>query len=231
MLGSNTPSAALVAHVEDIERRLETGSYLECGHPCWSSLSWLIDRLPGRIRIVHLTRHPVPTALSWLTHSAYLAPLLPHLGERVLLTPFDPGAAFPQYQTRWPALQPFEKCLYYWAEVNAFGLRLAEFARVPWFRLRYEDLFEGLALADLLTFLDLPPREELLETRSQVVDRHRFVAPCAPPALEVLGSHEPVLSVAGALGYDMESPDPGSYLGRYMFAGETRSGGRLTFWK
>lgn len=224
MLGSATPSAALAAHVEDIERRLETGSYLECGHPCWSSLSWLIDRLPGRIRVVHLTRHPVPTALSWLTHSAYLPPLLPHLRERVLLTPFDPGAAFPGYQSRWPSLHPVEKCLYYWAEVNAFGLRLAESAGVPWFRLRCEDLFEGPALADLLAFLELPLRKELLETRREVVDRHRFVAPCAPPDLEFLGSHGPVLSVAGALGYDMESPDPLSFLGRYMFTGESPIG-------
>lgn len=218
MLGSTTPSAALAAHVEDIERRLETGPYLECGHPCWSSLPWLIDRLPGRIRIVHLTRHPVPTALSWLTHSAYVPPLLPHLQERVLLAPFDPGAGFPEYQGLWRSLHPFEKCLYYWAEVNAFGLRLAGSAGVPWFRLRYEDLFEGLALGDLLAFLDLPPREELLETRREVVDRHRFVAPCAPPDLAVLGSHEPILSVARALGYDMESPEPLNFLGRYMFA-------------
>jgi hypothetical protein len=31
---------------------------------------------------------------------------------------------FPGYRELWRTLAPYEKALYYWAEVNAFGLRL-----------------------------------------------------------------------------------------------------------
>jgi hypothetical protein len=100
-------------HMDDIERQLETKDYLECGHPCWSTLPYLLSRFNGRIRVIHLTRHPIPTACSWLTHSAYQVPILPHIPEKILLSPFDDGVQFPHYQTDWEKLNAFEKCLYY----------------------------------------------------------------------------------------------------------------------
>ena len=41
-------------HADAIERRIAVRPYLECGHPCWSSIPFLARRFAGRVRIVHL---------------------------------------------------------------------------------------------------------------------------------------------------------------------------------
>jgi hypothetical protein len=89
MLGAGDPSRLdpgdaqpILEHVAHIEATLATGAYIECGHPSWSSLSYLLRRFAGRVRVLHLVRHPVPTAWSWVTHRAYCPPL--GRGERRL---------------------------------------------------------------------------------------------------------------------------------------------------
>ena len=211
MLGANSPlrlatndAEPILSHVQTIEQHLERQPYLECGHPCWSTIPYLADRFQGRIRVVHLTRHPLPTARSWLTHMAYEPPLLPHLKEKVLLSPFDEGVAFPEYQDRWAALTPFEKCLFYWAEVNAFGLKQQEQLGVPWLRISFEELFNGDAMMRLLSFLELAPQESILQARTERIDKHRFVA-MSQPNFGLITEHPRVLEVAEKLGYDANS--------------------------
>jgi hypothetical protein len=65
MLGAGDPARldeqtaeVILDHVSFIETTLESRSYVECGHPVWSSLPYLIRRFPGRVSIVHLVRHP-----------------------------------------------------------------------------------------------------------------------------------------------------------------------------
>src|SRR5437016_1292105 len=88
----------LLDHAAEIEQTLAAQTYIECGHPLWSSLPYLLERFAGRVRVVHLVRHPVPTSWSWLTQRAYCSPLAPHLQERILLSPFDQGIQFLSFQ-------------------------------------------------------------------------------------------------------------------------------------
>lgn len=206
-------SAPILRHLAGVEAQLERGPYLEAGHPCWSALPHLAQRFRGRLRIIHLTRHPLPTALSWTTHMAFVPPLLPHLREKVLLSPFDPGVAFPEYQEGWAAMEPFEKCLYYWAELNAFGLRLEQELDVPWLRLSYEELFQGEGLARLHAFLGLADSGNQGGTGEQV-DIHRHIAP-AWPDLALILRHPRVLETAAALGYDATQLDEAAWQARY----------------
>ena len=209
MLGAGDPArlepelaAPLLRHLDAVERRLETRPYIECGYPCWSSIPYLAQRFAGRLRVVHLTRHPVPTALSWLTHGAYQPPLLPHLREKVLLSPADPGTALGEYGSLWDSISPFEKCLYYWAEVNGFGLAQQDALALPWLRLSLEDLSGGEGLARLLAFLELPRRESIFAARTHALDRQRSITLERPqPALT--GRHPQIARTARALGYDL----------------------------
>ncbi|MDB6074956.1 MAG: hypothetical protein JWO89_2596 [Verrucomicrobiaceae bacterium] len=162
MLGAKDPAnldpqlaAPILAHADRIEQALETGDYIECGHPCWSTLPYFAKRFAGRMRIIHLVRHPVPTACSWLTHQAYCTPLLPHLPAKVLLSPFDAGVRFLEYCETWPELNPYEKALYYWTEINAAGLEWEQSLGVPWLRVTYEDVFGGQGLPALHDFLGI----------------------------------------------------------------------------
>lgn len=194
----------VLRHLEAVEARLERGSYLETGHPCWSALPHLASRFPGRLRVVHLTRHPVPTALSWTTMMAYAPPPVPGLPGRTPLSPFDAGVAFPDYQARWVELSAFEKCLYYWAEVNAFALRQERALAVPWLRVSHEELFDGAGLERLHAFLGVSAQDPGVE-RHQHVDAHRYLVPSAPD-LAAAARHPRVWEVAQVLGYgpDME---------------------------
>lgn len=218
MLGAGDPAhlaperaEPVLEHVTTIEATLATRHYIECGHPLWSTLPYLLQRFGGRARVVHLVRHPVPTALSWVTHSAYTPPLAPHVAEKVLLSPFDNGVHFTSYQERWPLLTPYEKALFYWAEVNAFGLRLEQSAGVPWLRVRFEDLQRGDALPHLIDFAGaaVPPAAP-----AGGVDAYHY-ATCFWSSPRLIERHPEVLRVATALGYDPLAFDEAELRRRY----------------
>jgi hypothetical protein len=210
-------AAPILEHIESIERTLEHKHYIECGHPCWSTLPCFAERFHGRVRFIHLTRHPIPTAFSWLTHGAYEPPLLPHLQEKVLLSPFDAGVAFTEYRERWPALTPFEKCLYYWAEANAFGLRQETQVGAPWLRVSFESLFDGNALKSLIEFLELPVKDEVLAAKAANIDQFKYLT-LARPDLSLVARHPRVIGVANELGYDASNAavSPSQIFQRYM---------------
>ena len=222
MLGCHTPSdlgaehaRPILDHVEDIERTLEARPYIECGHPCWSTLPYLVERLGDRAQVVHLTRHPVPTAFSWLTMSAYLPPFLPHLREKVLLSPFDEGVIHVEYRDRWTSMSAFEKCLFYWAEVHGLALRLEAEARVGWLRVSFEDLFFGPGLAQVLGFLALPGRSSIRHALRSVVDAHRFAFAGGTADSRPLDPHPAIRDLARRLGYDPSSVDVDEMAVRY----------------
>ena len=209
MLAAGDPAAlpparakAILAHFESVERTLDSRNYLETGHPCWSSIPAIARRLPGRVRVVHLVRHPVTMAFSWLSHGAYVPPLLPALPAKEFVTPIGDGVTFPEYRERWPELSPLEKCLYYWAEVNAFALKLEERGGFPWLRLRYEDLFgqNSDALRALLRFTELPDSAAERMAPGKSVDQFRF-ALAAWPEPERISRHPAVIALAERFGY------------------------------
>jgi hypothetical protein len=205
----------VVHHLEAIENRLETLPYIECGHPSWSTIPCLAERFRGRVKIIHLVRHPVPTSWSWLTLQAFVPPLLPHIKPRTLLTPFDEGSQFAEYRSRWDTLAPFEKCLYYWTEVNAFALALQSRLDAPWLRLRHEDLFDGDGLGRLLEFLQLPPRETILRRRCEVIDDNRSILPTRED-WRVIRDHPRAVAIAQQLGYAVDAVDELALERRYL---------------
>ena len=210
------PEAAnpILAHAEGIENCLAQRGYIECGHPCWSSIPALADRFQGKVRVVHLVRHPVPTAFSWLTHRAYQPSLSPFVPDKILLTPFDPGIRLTEYGDRWADLTAFEKCLYYWGEVNLFGLALEETLEAPWLRLTYEDLFFADGLERLQAFLELPPDDALSAARAESVDRFRYLT-ADRPDLNLLAQHPRIREAAGRFGYAAEEVDLEALQRRY----------------
>ncbi len=220
MIGTRDPSrldpklaAPILAHADEIEKRLETGDYIECGHPCWSTIPWFAERFAGRMRVIHLARHPVPTACSWLTHQAYCPPFLPHLPEKVLLSPFDAGVQFPEYQERWPSITPYDKTLFYWTEINAFGLGLESSLGIPWLRLTYEDLFGGKGLTALHDFLGLnatTPADTGLH-----VDQFHYIS-AGLYDWRTIAQHPHTLSVCQQLGYDPMSVNGQALQQRYL---------------
>lgn len=203
---------ALREHIDRVDAIRADRPYVETGFPCWSSLPHLVDALDGAVQILHLTRPPVPTARSWVRRDAYRPPLLPHETERVLLAPTDPAARLDVGPARWAQMAPFEKALYFWAEVHAFGVDLflddaqsgvgadeLPSLDVPWLRVSTEALFDGKGLERVRAFLDLPRRDGLLDWRTRRVDDFAS-GPAGPVDDRLVDAHPYVGVVAERLG-------------------------------
>src|ERR671932_50974 len=63
-----------ILEVAEVARHLEriaaAPRHVETGWPAFPALPLLAKRFAGRLRIVHLTRHPVPSAMSHAVHSS-----------------------------------------------------------------------------------------------------------------------------------------------------------------
>ena len=167
------PAPALEGHLERIHATLGHSHYIETGWPAYGVLPQLLERFAGRIRVVHLYRHPVRVAASLATHDVYERGAWT---EAVALTPTDPGVRQADLAgARWDSMDAIEKCLFWWTEINAHALALrARCAETPWHTLRFEDVFGGRGereLAGLLEFLGLPRRSEFFAAAVERTDR------------------------------------------------------------
>jgi len=211
------PTLALLdRHIAAIETDLESKPDVECGWQCYGPLPYFAIRLAGRLYVVHLVRHPVPTAAS-LASQLFYHSRTEGLAEKVLPMPSDMGVAMPEYQARWAAMSRFEKCLYFWAEINLLGLRLERQLGVPWLRLRSEDLFGGDGLDRLLGFLGLPRRAAIYEARQHPLDNHAQ-GTCArlDSDLDSVGDHPRIVDLARTFGYDPLDFDRARLNARYV---------------
>ena len=164
----------LEAHVESIAARLTNKHYVETGWPAYGLIPTLIKRFHGRIKIVHLFRHPVATASSLLTHELY------HRGdwtEALVIAPSDVAGHRAELEVGWESMSDFQKCLYFWTEINSWALDLrAKCSNVPWLSLKFEDIFGQNGDADLrrlLEFLDFPINDKFIKARAKRLDRYR----------------------------------------------------------
>jgi len=208
--------SAVIHHVKKISRILKTRHYIECGHPCWSTIPYYIQKFQGRIGVIHLVRHPVHTAFSWMTHQAYCPPLVPHLQEKELLSPFDPGVNLPEYNQKWPRLSPYEKNLFYWMVINSFALKLEKRFDIPWFRLSFEDLFMMEGLKKLARFLGVNARQA--DFRERRVDNYRWSTEQWCDWRLIL-NHPAIMALSAQLGYQMKNIDEETLYRRYVLMG------------
>jgi hypothetical protein len=69
---ATSPDGGLLAdHMDWVAEVTERRIYFETGWPCFPAIPLFRDRFGDRLRLVHLVRHPVPTAASLVTHQYY----------------------------------------------------------------------------------------------------------------------------------------------------------------
>ncbi|NMH65422.1 hypothetical protein [Shewanella salipaludis] len=190
----------LLAHLAQIEGQLQQGGhYMECGFPCWRHLDWFRQELGGDVKLIYIHRNPIDNARSLLKLNVFVPPILPHLQEKQFFHPEAPEAQLPHYAGRWPDLTPFEKCLYYWAEVNLQAARYRQdWPEQHWLTVPYDSLFTPATVARIADFSGLAFGLE--RDTFQPVDRFNG-EPQGQVVPHAIGQHPEILALARQLGY------------------------------
>lgn len=195
----------VLGHIRYIRTVLRERNYVETGWPAFASIPVLRDLLGDQLKIIHLTRHPVPSACSMVTHRYYQPDLRDDGYTRfAILEPIDHGVRHKQYAASWDRLSPYEKCLFHWAEINTYGVEvLGSYPIGSQLRMRAEHMLDGDAggFADLVRFLGLPLRSAALDATRTPFDMHRTRTRLAIDWQQIR-SHPEITRLAETLGYD-----------------------------
>lgn len=206
-------------HIEYIESTTENKLYIEIGFPSYAAIPALYDKFGGRLKIVHLVRHPVLNAASQVTHGWYDPVRRQDMAEAILPTP-EHNVHQWYYKSKWNDLTPFEKCLFFWSEFHLHSLELHErFPAMEYSRIRFEDVFNSAHAADtlhsLVNFIGLPWRDALTENLQQKADKW-------PRKIARLGNwqdiynHPQAQALALQFGYDLDAVTNAELNDRYV---------------
>jgi len=211
-------------HFSFIREILKSKTYIETGWPCYPALPLIMDQLDGTVRIVHLVRHPVYVALSLATHKVYERQ---DWISRSAISPFDRGVVQKELADVWAKMGMYEKCLFWWTEINLYALELKERRPDIEFSLvRYEDLFgpETQTLEDLIRFMNLAYDPSIQESRLKNVDRYHWKSP--PADWELIFKYAQTVALAEQFGYDFNDLSPSQIATRYFDGGQEQPRGR-----
>src|SRR3954447_12270529 len=146
----NYANPGAVLAVPEVRRHVERiGAldvpYIETGWPLFAALPLFAAMFGDELRVIHLTRHPVPSALSHLAHNSYAgSPRDDAYTRLATLGAHDAGVFQADYVERWDHLTPYEKCLFWITEVGMFGLEFERrFPYVQFLRVQSERLLAG----------------------------------------------------------------------------------------
>lgn len=208
----------VAAHFRRIEAILAGGrSYVEVGFPAFAMAPALRSAFGDRLRLVQMTRDPVRVAASLVTHRWYVDGARDDVHGVVALTPADRGVLMKDYAARWPDMSAFEKGLFLWAEIHAYGLEVEAGAPPGGFaRFRAEGLLgpDPCDRRRLAAFLGLPDRAAWLDAHKTRVDRfHNTTTETIDPHL--LSRHPEIAALAERLGHAARSADRDALATRY----------------
>jgi hypothetical protein len=207
-------------HLEWIEGLSDDLIYVELGWPCFAAIPLLCEYFQGKIKLVHLVRHPVNTSLSLVTHNFYQPEIRNNEYIKLAqLDPFDAGVIQKSYAEKWNAMTPYEKCLFQWTEINLYALELRNrFKEVPFLQLKMEELItpSSGAMELLADFLALPFQKTLIESIETRFDNHYNLKTHLNFDWHQIFNHPDTVTLAQELGYNFEGINQENLAKRYQ---------------
>jgi hypothetical protein len=168
-------------------------------------LDWFRQHLK-QIKVVHIHRDPLQSVHSLLKLNAFVPPFLPHLPIKNLYLPSDEQDLLQQHKTLWDELNPAEKNLWYWAEVQHQALRYQQHWSVSdWLSLSFSELFSAKSQQQLADFFETPAASHW--PVQQKVDQFGLAMQSQPLEFPRLCQFEEIAQLAKHLGYASPWPD------------------------
>ena len=210
--------AEIAQHLDEVELVLRSRMYVETGWPLFSAIPLFERWFGSRLRVVHLTRHPVPTAISHMAHKTYGgSPRIDGYTQLAALDATCPGVFHPELGAQWHDLTPYEKTLFWWTEVHLYAEELQDrYPDLPLHRVRAEDVLRGDegALRGLCEFMGLPFRPSLAARATRRVDAWHHRTETDYEWRRIL-DHPATVATARRLGYDFTTVDEHALAARY----------------
>ena len=209
-------SQVIEEHLAFIRNTIQNFSYIETGWPVYGALPFILSRLKGRVKVVHLFRHPIRVAASLATKNVYSKSAW---SDAVALSPSDYGVTQGYLNGhQWDSMSQFEKCLFWWTEINQFALDLKrDFESIPWLTLKYEEVFSENSKSELrrlVNFLSLPERESFFNSLSQKTDNYSSKSQ-KPINIHAVEKYPKVFELMDKLGYEYEDSNISEIKKRY----------------
>lgn len=194
----------------------EGGPVVDFGWTMRSLVPYFYDQLGNQLRVLFIHRHPVEVAASFKLIGSYSI----YNSSTWAITPNHPQAMFPQFSDRWTLMSAFERCLYYWLEVNASAIELSE--KLPGLdimTLSSTDLFQSdEVLDDVVRFTGFDCYRRPLEKSLDRNRREVFLLerrPIKEEWREYL-RHPEIVEFAEGLGYDMSIENVEFLISKYQ---------------
>lgn len=191
-----------------LKRWVETsksGPVVDFGWTMRALAPYFADKLHEQLRVIHLHRHPVSVAASFKLIGSYDNFNSPDWA----ITPFHPRAKFPGFQSRWESMSAFEKCLYLWLEVNAFGREFRNrHPHIKFLEVRSDQLFkDDEVLTNVAEFTGFWARtDKKIERSAKENTYNKFSLERRPVGHEWMNysRHPEIIDFAEELGYSMD---------------------------
>lgn len=202
-----------VVSINDITRRQD---YFEAGWPCYGAIPLLETLLDTPVQVIHLIRDPVHVAASLSTHNVYNRG---NWTKALALNPFDSGVEQRDHtiKVRWETMTEFEKCLFWWTEINAWALYLKKAMKnTCWLTVQFDDLFSGNpdTFKKIIQFLGFEPIGDLLQHLECKNDRFASKASKVPD-LGLIKLYPKTLNLMEHFGYSVDEQDQEEIQHRY----------------
>ncbi|MFH5805528.1 hypothetical protein [Alienimonas sp. DA493] len=180
----------------------ERAPVFEAGWTMSALVPGLRQEYGDQLRALIVHRHPVQVAASFAVMGHYSLNKSPAWA----ITPFHDRVLYPQFADRWDGMSPFERSLYRWLEITAYGLELPKrFPDLSTLTVTADEIFRSPETLDRIAeFAGLPARKEIPQSpRKNVFRQNDVEVRPIGDEWERYDRHPEVVSLGRELGYDM----------------------------
>lgn len=211
-------TSAIADVLDEWSLRAEGGPVVDFGWTMASLAPVLYERLRDRARVLVIHRHPVEAAASCAVRGHYTINKSPAWA----ITPMHQRARYWQFSDRWAGMTPFEKGLYRWLEVTAYGLELKTvYPGLAHMVVPSDAVFNpGGALRQIADFCGFVVRGNIRRASDRnAAQAHHVEQMPIKSEWEAYARHPEVVELGESLGYDMSKRHVAEVVHKYQLPG------------